>query len=572
MANSQDFRYVSDMWRFPPGTIIDERFKIISNATRRSFGTVFEANDLKYNVRKTLLFIPQSLKEDPEAMAYIQEEAQLIRWLDHPMIARLYDLHIGPKYVYFEMEYVPGKSLNQKKLENPEKKLSENTVRWLGVQILDALEYAHDHNVLHRDIKPRNVVLTPDGKVKLIDFGISEILRASTSMLWDTTPQTTILYMSPEQLTGKQMSVPSDIYSVAATLYDLLNGRPPFFTGDVYTQILREPAKPIPGISADLNHILLKALAKDPLQRFASCKEMKSELAQPGYQIHIKRQVESIPDSAASRPEIHRRKEAPFGRKSNPTLKYMVIMILMFFALSYLFTRYFSRSAKPTAADSSQATSQAAEPDSFKIKMFQALVRQGDEKYQQKFYFEPKDGNALEIYVQARSIFEQDSHVTAQLNRLKEMLKEQVVQKLSTQQLPQAEAFLEKGRKAFPDDPAWNEIARMIDQQKKTQTIQIAILNGCGVKGIAKQAAAVLSQKGFNVVYVENFRVNGKINWRVPITRLVGRIRNHPGLKELSNLVGREYVPHDDLPITPEQGNVVVILGKDYRSLPIYSK
>ena len=572
MSDSQDFRYVSDLWRFPPGTVIDGRFEIRSAATRRSFGTVFEAWDLKKDVRKTLLFIPHSLMEDPETLAYIQEESGLVRWLDHPMIARLYDLHVGPKYAYFEMEYVPGKSLNQKKLERPDKKLSENTVRWLGVQILDALEYAHNQNVLHRDIKPKNVVLTPDGKVKLIDFGISEILRASTSRLWDTTPQTTILYMSPEQLTGRQLSVPSDIYSVAATLYDLLNGQPPFFTGDVYTQILREPAKPIPGISTDLNQILLKALEKDPLKRFASCREMKAELAQPGYQMHIKTQAQPQAETATPQPKTRAARETVAPRRRNPSLKYMIVIILLIMAVSYLTTHYLHREKRGAAGDSTATAIQKATQDTFKIKMFRALVEQGDRKFDRKLYFEPKGSNALELYAQAQKIFARDSHVVARLHQLTGLLKDEVIRFMQNGDWQKSEELLNVGQKALPKEEAFRELRRMLTEQKQAQKIKIAVLNGCGIKGIARQAAEVLRANGFDVVYVENYRVNGRINWRVTHSRLTGKLTGLPQIGVLSQLVGREYQLQRTWPLKEKQGNVALILGKDYRTLPLFKQ
>ncbi len=570
MTNSQDFRYVSDMWRFSPGTVIDDRFEIVSNAVRRSFSTLFLADDLEQSVRKALLFIPKTIKDEPEALAYIQEQTQLIRWLEHPMIARLYEFHVGPRYAYFEMEDVPGKSLNQKKLEHPQKRLSENIVRWLGVQILDALEYAHNNNVLHRDIKPKNVVLTPDGKVKLIDVGISETLRASTSLIWDTTPQTTILYMSPEQLQGRQIGIPADIYSVGATLYDLINGRAPFFTGDVYTQILREQPKPVPHASADLNNILLKSLSKNPDFRYQNCARMKKELAQPGYQFHSQKggpQAASAPAPRKKTSGVKSRRSAV--RRRNPSIKYLLGTMLILVLAIYMFSKLGNLTkpaTQPAPADTLVRQTQPAAPDSFRMKMLHALVSQADRQFEQKHFLRPIDASALDLYVQARKIAPHDQHIHKRLRILSGKLEEALKTEIATGTLAGARVLLERAQRSFSGDERWQSYAGQVEALSH-MPLRLAILNGNGKKGIAKELAAKLQSRGFSVVYTENYRRKGRIYWRVKKTFLAGKPFRNLKIKGLEEKLHLTYRRNTSLAVTNAEVTAVLVLGRDYRKI-----
>ncbi len=556
--------------QFGSGQIIDERFEIISNPVKRSFGIAYLVFDQQSNEKKILLFVPDSISGDAEAMANIHDEAGMIRWLTHPHIARLYEFHSTGRYHFFELEYVKGKNLRQKKVTAEEKRLSENSVKWLAIQILEALEYAHNNNVIHRDLKPQNVVLTPDGKVKLIDFGISEILRESTSLVWDTIPQTTVLYMAPEQLMGKQISIASDIYSLGAIMYDLLSGKPPFFSGDVYNQILQEKAEPIPHIKPELNAIILKALSKDPLDRFQQCSEMKSELEK----IHTpvaprKKQPASEPEPEQPEP-LEQKKEKKKKKNKlrfrffslNPTLKYMTGSLIVVFLALMLVSKlpvYLERigNGKNQKIESEQ--------EAFKLKIISAFRQEADTKFKMRFFVSPPGNNALELFQKVLKLNPGDSLALKRIEQIKHTFFSNAELAIENGRYQEAASILKDGLFYFPEDS-------LLLQLKNDPTImqlgkvRIIILNGVGVKGIAKQLAAYLKKQHYTVIKTDNYKINGRFFWKVPKSRLVGSRSKQIQVIDLEKLLNipYEWTESDQL----GSGSIILILGKDYRKLP----
>jgi len=566
-----DNLYDSHLLQFGNGHVIDTRFEIISNPVKRSFGVAYLCYDSQAQVKKILLFVPESIGDDAEAMANIRDGAALIRWLNHPHIARLYEFHSGARYHYFELEYVLGKNLRQKKVTSEEKRLSENIVKWLGIQILEALDYAHNNNVIHRDLKPQNVVLTPDGKVKLIDFGISEALRASTSLVWDTIPQTTVLYMSPEQLQGKQIAIPSDIYSLAATMYDLLSGKPPFFSGDVYHQIIGEMPSAIAHVSPELNTILLKALAKNPSDRYSQCIEMTSAIQKipvPAPKLKKQPQVIKIPPPEKKQENKQEAKQKKLRTRRfrffslNPTLKYMtgsIVVIMLTFILASKLPDFLKRISR------FESTPTVAAQDTFNLKMAAALKKEADAKFELRFFVSPPGNNALELYRKAFQANPADSAVIKRILIIRKKFLDEAKTALSSGQAQAAFTIISNGLYYFPQDSLLLKL-KIHPEILNISQIRLSILNGAGVKGIARQLADYLRQNNFNIVETENYRINGRIAWNQKTSRLVGTIPENQDLIKLANLLGLTYEWTDSDQLVA--GNVVLILGNDYRILP----
>ncbi len=565
-----DNPYDAHLMKFGNGHLIDNRFEIISNPVRRSFGVSYLSFDRQTQTKRVLLFIPDSITNDSEAMTTIREEAALIRWLDHPHIAKLYDFHSGARYHYFELEYVPGKNLRQKKMVAAEKRLSENIVKWLGIQVLDALEYAHNNNILHRNLNPQNIVLTADGKVKLIDFGISETLRASVSLVWNTIPQTTVLYMSPEQLQGKQISIASDLYSLAATMYDLLNGKPPFFSGDVYHQIIEEPVQPIAEVTPELNAIILRALSKDPSQRFQTCAGMREPLQQTVVKPAEPKFRETPPEPVRGKVRIRetRPKESPppfrFRFFSlNPTLKFMAIGLVIVF-MTYFIQSHLKRFTQIKSAVDSVRTIEARQ-DTFRLKMARALVQQADTKFRMNYYVQPRGNNALELYGKALQAHPGDSAALNGIEKIKQFYRDQILSARKNGQFKAAESILADALTYFKDDSLLLSLA-----DDSVGSLKIRILNGAGIKGIAKVMATNLTQLGYHVSESANFVENGKINWNVPTTILTGPKSHETFLKKLSDKLNIPYKWSNS-----DQGDantVSLILGQDYQQMAIYKR
>ncbi len=258
-----------DLQHLPKGHVIDDRYRIIRKLGQGSFGAVYLAWDEELETNKALKIIPEALSNDHEAMRSLRKEASIMIKLNHKNIVRVYDFHHHSEIKYIDMEYVEGQSLAELKLAQPDNKFTEEKVKQYALQIAEGLAYAHNKKVIHKDIKPQNILLTKEGVVKLMDFGIAETVHSSMSRLKNTGSSGTLVYMSPEQLRGKDVGREADIYSLGATLYELLSGHPPFYQGDITYQIINEKPEPLAGVSQRMNTIILKCLEKEREKRFS---------------------------------------------------------------------------------------------------------------------------------------------------------------------------------------------------------------------------------------------------------------------------------------------------------------
>ena len=217
----------------PQGHLIDDRYEIIEKLGQGGFGAVYRAFDKKMEIDKALKVLPEAVASDLESMASLKAEATTMVRLNHPNIVRVYDFQDKGEIKYIDMEFVDGKSLTEVKMQAEEKKLSEKAVLNLGKNIAKGLSYAHKQNVIHRDIKPQNILVSKIGDVKNMDFGISETVKSSMSRIANSGSSGTLVYMSPEQIVGKDVGKEADIYSFGAMLYELLL-RQPFQGGSIY--------------------------------------------------------------------------------------------------------------------------------------------------------------------------------------------------------------------------------------------------------------------------------------------------------------------------------------------------
>ena len=231
------------------------------------------------------------LATDSTFQARFRREAQSAAGLNHPTIVAVYDTgeevdpRTGVSIPYIVMELVEGSTLRDV-LRDGRKILPERALE-LTQGVLDALSYSHKAGIIHRDIKPANVMLTPTGGVKVMDFGIARAVADTSATMTQTAAVIgTAQYLSPEQARGETVDARSDIYSAGCLLYELLVGRPPFI-GDspvsvAYQHVREAPVPPSqldPVITPDIDAITLKALAKDPADRYQSAREMKADIA-----------------------------------------------------------------------------------------------------------------------------------------------------------------------------------------------------------------------------------------------------------------------------------------------------
>lgn len=257
------------------------RYQIVREIAR-SNDVVYEAWDPVLNRRVALkeLLIPPHLTGSArrERVERFYREARAAGRLDHPGIVTIYEVGQEGDRHFIAMEYLEGQSLRERlQVEGP---LSIEETLHIAIQVLDALAYAHSQGVIHRDIKPDNIHLLPNGTVKLTDFGIARLM-VEPSLTTDGQVFGTPSYMSPEQVAGKTVDERTDLFSLGVTMYEMLTGQKPFQGDSIVTityKIMHHNPLPVAGLPEPLQAFFAKALAKDPSQRFQSALEMKSAL------------------------------------------------------------------------------------------------------------------------------------------------------------------------------------------------------------------------------------------------------------------------------------------------------
>ena len=277
-----------------PETKVFQRYLLKRVLGEGGMGLVFLAFDEKLERNVALKFLPDAVHRDPEALAQLKEETKRNLELTHPHIVRIYDLAEDARAAAIAMEHVDGHTLSELRLARPHRIISaEELWPWL-VQMAGALDYAHlKKRVAHRDLKPSNLMVSKGSELKIADFGIARTICDSLTRI--TGPgqiSGTLPYMSPQQLTGQPARACDDIYSLGATLFDLLTGKPPFYTGDLTCQIrsvtppeiarrrqeLGVQAAPVP---AQWEKTIAACLAKEPGQRPQTAGEVMHRLGPP---------------------------------------------------------------------------------------------------------------------------------------------------------------------------------------------------------------------------------------------------------------------------------------------------
>src|SRR4051794_35676544 len=263
------------------GTVVDGRYSIISRLGSGGMADVYCAQDLQLGRKVALKLLYRRFAEDEQFVERFKREASAAAGLQHPHVVGVYDRGEYDGTYYIAMEYLEGRSLKQ--VVQEEGPLDPERAIDLLVQILRASRFAHQRGVIHRDIKPHNVIVDDEGRVKVTDFGIA---RAGASDMTETgSIMGTAQYLSPEQAQGHAVSAQSDLYAIGIVLYELLAGRVPFDGDSPVTIALKQVSElPIPpsafnpSVPPELDAIVLRALEKDPARRFADAEEMIAEL------------------------------------------------------------------------------------------------------------------------------------------------------------------------------------------------------------------------------------------------------------------------------------------------------
>ena len=265
------------------GTVLDRKYRIVELIGSGGMAQVYKAINMANRKTVAVKVLKDEFKDDAEFLRRFSRETNAILTLSHENIVRAYGAGTHNGMPYLVMEYVEGRTL--KDLISKSGALPVRTAIGITCQILDALSAAHAHGIIHRDVKPQNVIVTDKGRVKLADFGIAREAKASTVTFSGQKVLGSVHYISPEQAKGTMTTEQSDLYSVGVCLYEMLTGRVPFDSDSAVTIALMhlqdDPVPPIdlvPDLPTALNDIVLKSLEKDPENRYQTARAMRSDL------------------------------------------------------------------------------------------------------------------------------------------------------------------------------------------------------------------------------------------------------------------------------------------------------
>ncbi|HWB78993.1 MAG TPA: serine/threonine-protein kinase, partial [Nannocystaceae bacterium] len=274
------------------GTVLGDRYRIEARIGAGGMGTVYRAEHVAIHKQVAIKVLAGDWGNRPKLVERFMQEARAASLVRHPSVVDITDFgHVAEGLPYFVMEYLEGETIGERIAKRG--RLSWAQARPFVLQILGALQAAHEHGVIHRDMKPDNCFIVKDGdgseRVKVLDFGIAKVIAEGTSQQLTQTGAVmgTAAYMSPEQAQSLELDARTDLYSVGVVLFEMLTGRLPFvaqgFLGVLTKHLTEKPPSlrkvaPDAGISAALERVVLRLLAKDRNERYANAAELAAAL------------------------------------------------------------------------------------------------------------------------------------------------------------------------------------------------------------------------------------------------------------------------------------------------------
>ncbi len=329
------------------GMVFADRYKLVEFIGQGGMSLVYRAVDIRTGHSVAIKILKTEYNSDKEFLERFQREAQAASLMSHHNIVNLLDVGVEGEHRYLVLEYVKGSTL--KDIIQRKGRLNTNTAISITIRILSALQHAHDNGIIHRDIKPQNVLVHADGHIKVADFGIARMTNAFTISKGDTVVGS-VHYSSPEQATGSVVEATSDIYSTGVVLYEMLTGHVPF-QGDtpvsVAMQHIKAPPPPIeldnPDVPPAVVAVVLKAMEKNPKKRYQSARDMADALirardgrAEPNTVTQAEpakpnrsESAQASGNSASGRHPVHRKRSASTGWVVTMAMAGLVFTVLI---------------------------------------------------------------------------------------------------------------------------------------------------------------------------------------------------------------------------------------------------
>src|SRR6266851_656265 len=264
-------------------------YRLLEQIGAGGMGVVYRAHDELLERDVALKELPAGMLADENARKRFRNEALSLAKLNHPNIATIYEFGSQDETDFLVTEYIPGISLEEKLVGAP---LAAGQVLDLGAQLARGLSAAHEQGIVHRDLKPANLRLTPDGRLKILDFGLAQLMPHASGEVGMTATLTesqqvtgTLPYMAPEQLRGEPAEARTDIWAAGAVLYEIATAHRPFeeklpsaLAADIIHKAPPAPRRVKSGLSRKLEGVILKCLEKEPGKRYPSVRELQSDL------------------------------------------------------------------------------------------------------------------------------------------------------------------------------------------------------------------------------------------------------------------------------------------------------
>ena len=324
-----------------PGALFDGRYRIVGRLGQGGMARVFLAQDESLHRQVAVKVLADRHSDDPHFIERFQREARAAARLNHPNIVQVYDQSQTAGMSYIVQEYVEGETL--KDLIRRESPIEPRRAITIALQILAALRVAHQQGVIHRDVKPQNILVQPDGKIKVADFGIAS--AGDTEMTEAGSIVGTAQYLAPEQARGLPVGPPADLYAVGIVLYEMLSGRVPF-EGDAAVTVAMRHVQEAPEALTDRNplvpdaleSVVMRALAKDPTQRYQSADQMGIELDRVRQGLPISDETAVIGAATIAMTQLASEtlvapplppREAPPARGGNPNRRRLWILLII---------------------------------------------------------------------------------------------------------------------------------------------------------------------------------------------------------------------------------------------------